>query len=282
MLAIVFGIIVGLALGLTGGGGSILAVPFLVYGLGMVPKSAIALSLAVVAITALFGAISAWRHRLLEMRAALIFAAGGMIAAPLGILLGSHVNDSLLMTGFAVLMWAVALRMFVSARRHPEYASVVRGDFEGGQAHDTGTVCHYSHDGSLRLTAPCGLVLLLMGLLAGFLSGLFGVGGGFVIVPALMLVTEMSIHRAVATSLLVITLVGIMGVASAIFGERHIDWLIAGLFLVGGLIGMCMGRRLAHYLAGPRLQQVFAGVMVLVGGYMLCNQWYTITMGVLE
>jgi len=103
-LAIVFGILVGLALGLTGGGGSILAVPFLVYGLGVVPKSAVALSLAVVAITALFGAISAWRHRLLEMRAALIFATGGMIAVPLGMLLGSHVNDDLLMTGFAVLM----------------------------------------------------------------------------------------------------------------------------------------------------------------------------------
>ncbi|MCS3904008.1 putative membrane protein YfcA [Methylohalomonas lacus] len=281
MMAILLGIIVGLALGLTGGGGSILAVPLLIYGLDVAPKSAITLSLAVVALTALFGALMAWRHRLLELRAAMIFSAAGIVAAPAGILLGDQVSDRWLLIGFAVLMMIVALRMLANALRHPEQASVVRADFEHVGLNDTGTVCHYSHDGRLRLTAPCGLVLALMGVLAGLLSGLFGVGGGFVIVPALMLVTEMSIHRAVATSLLVITLVGLSGTASALAGDRPLDWFVGGLFLIGGLIGMGLGRAVAHRLAGPRLQQLFALVMIAVATYLLMQQWAVMPTGVM-
>ena len=281
-MAVIFGVIVGLALGLTGGGGSILAVPLLIYGLDVAPKSAIALSLIVVALTALYGVYGAWRHKLLEKRAALIFAAGGIVAAPVGIALGDYIAAAWLLIGFAVLMLAVALKMLISSLRHPGEARVVRGDFETGANNGNGTVCRYSFDGRLRMTAPCGVVLVIMGLLAGFLSGLFGVGGGFVIVPALMLVTEMSIHRAVATSLLIITLIGATGVGSALLSGRSIDWLLGSLFLIGGLLGMAGGRIIASRIAGAHLQQLFAVVILLAGGSMLFQQWDVISMGVTQ
>lgn len=272
-MAVLFGVLVGLALGLTGGGGSILALPFLIYGLDVAPKSAVVLSLAVVGLTALFGAFSAWRGRLLERRAALIFAVGGVIAAPVGMTLGSRLDDTVLIIAFAALTLLVAIRMFFSAWRHPEQSSVVRGDFESGSQNDAGTICHYSLDGRLHMTAPCGMALVALGLLTGLLSGLFGVGGGFVIVPALVMVTEMGIHRAVATSLMVIAVIGVSGVLSALAAARDIDWSLGLLFLAGGLLGMFLGRSFAHRLAGPRLQQLFAVMMVAVAGYMLLDQW---------
>lgn len=271
-MAIIFGILVGLALGLTGGGGSILAVPLLVYGLGVEPKNAVVLSLAVVGLTASLGAVAAWRQHLLEKRAALIFAAGGILAAPFGVMLGDQFTDNVLILAFAVLMLVVATRMLINALKYPDEAKVVRGDFATGSELDMGTVCQYSHDGRLRMTAPCGFVLVLLGLLTGVLSGLFGVGGGFLIVPALMLVTQMGIHRAVATSLLVITLIGLTGMASTLFSARSIDWLLASLFLAGGLGGMLLGRQLAQRLAGPALQMIFAIIIVAVAGHILVSE----------
>lgn len=279
-MALLYGLLVGLALGLTGGGGSILAVPLLIYGLGLEPKAAIALSLVVVAATALMGAVSAFHYRLVELRAALIFALGGIVAAPAGVRLGDYLTDQLLLAGFAILMLAVAARMLFSAARHPDQASVVRGGFQQGSADDWGTVCRYSHDGRLRFTAPCGLVLAIAGLVTGLLSGLFGVGGGFIIVPALMLVTAMGIHRAVATSLLVIALVGTSGAVFALSGERELDWLLALPFLLGGLLGMGLGRGLAGRLPAARLQQIFAIVMIAVALYMIIRQWALLPTGV--
>ncbi len=272
-MAILLGIFIGLALGLTGGGGSILAVPFLIYGLGVEPKEAVTLSLAVVSIVALYGAASAWRHRLLEIRAAIIFAIGGIIAAPMGIMVGNRISDLTLVYAFAALMLIIAIRMFTNAIRKPSESRVVRGDFESGSENDSVTVCRYSADGRLRITTPCGLALVLLGLVTGFLSGLFGVGGGFLIVPSLMLVSAMGIHRAVASSLLVITIVGLSGTLSAWLSERPIDWVIMALFLAGGIIGMFIGRRTAHRLAGPALQKTFAVLIVCVAVYMLTQVW---------
>ena len=268
-MAILLGIFIGLSLGLTGGGGSILAVPFLIYVLGVEPKEAVTMSLAVVSIVALYGAASAWRHRLLEVRAAIIFAMGGIVAAPLGIMVGNRISDLTLVYAFTALMLIIAVRMFTNAIQKPSESRVVRGDFESGSENDSVTVCKYSADGRLRITTPCGLVLILLGLLTGFLSGLFGVGGGFLIVPSLILVSAMGIHRAVASSLLVITIVGLSGTLSAWLTERPIDWAITGLFLAGGIIGMFIGRKIAHRLAGPSLQKAFALLIVCIAVYML-------------
>lgn len=272
-MAIVFGLLVGLALGLTGGGGSILAVPLLIYGLGLTPKMAIPTALAAVALTAAVGAGDAARMRLLEIRAGLIFAAGGVVAAPVGVLLAEGVADTHIVIGFALLMLVVGIRLWWQAGVQPGQVGVVRaGLLSVGD--DGGAVCRYSDDGHLRLNAPCSAALVVTGLLAGLLAGFFGVGGGFLIVPALMAVTQMSIHRAVATSLLVITLISLAGLAAAYGAGREIPWLLTGLFVIGGVAGMGLGRRFAALLAGPRLQRLFAFAVLFLATAMLVDQWW--------
>lgn len=269
MLSVLFGALVGLALGLTGGGGSIFAVPLLIYGLGVTPGSAVAISLVAVAATAATGAAEGLARGVVELRAALIFAVAGMLAAPLGVYFGGLVAGRVIVVAFAILMCAVALRMLIRARGVPEQARIVRSRIAPDAAADRGTVCRYSQDGRLRLNAPCSAALLAAGLAVGVLSGFFGVGGGFLIVPALVLITEMGIHRAVATSLLVIVLVGLSGVLSSMVAGRAIDWSLALLFIVGGLLGMLGGRLLARRLAGATLQTLFALAMLVIAVFML-------------
>ncbi|AWN17630.1 sulfite exporter TauE/SafE family protein [Salinisphaera sp. LB1] len=271
-MTILCGVLVGLALGLTGGGGSIFAVPLLIYGLNVAPRDAVAISLIAVAVTAAFGAVEGGLRRVLELRAAGIFAAAGVVFAPVGVWLGDLVPANVTVVAFAGLMLVVAGRMIINAYRAPEQARVIRARVADDAATDAATVCRYSADGRLRLTARCSVALLASGVLVGVLSGFFGVGGGFLIVPALMLVTEMGIHRAVSTSLLVIALVGLSGVISAVVAGRHIQPVLTGLFIVGGIMGMGAGRTLAQYLAGRTLQRVFALGMIAIAVMMLLER----------
>lgn len=268
-MSILFGMLVGLALGLTGGGGSIFAVPLLVYGLGVVPRNAVAISLIAVAATAAYGAVEGWWRSVLEWRAALIFAVAGMLAAPAGVWIGGHVSGRVTVLGFALLMLAVAARMLMRARRAPQEARVIRARVAPEAVDDSRVVCRYSRDGRLHLTARCSAALLAAGLIVGVLSGLFGVGGGFLIVPTLVLITDMGIHRAVATSLLVIALIGASGVASALLAGRVLDPELTLLFIGGGLLGMTGGRLLARRMAGRKLQTIFALAMIFIAGFML-------------
>ena len=116
----------------------------------------------------------------------------------------------------------------------------------------------------LRLTAPCGGVLFLAGMVTGTLSGIFGVGGGFLIVPALTFVTRLSIHRAVASSLLIISLVGISGVAAAVWQGREIPVALTAFFTLGGVAGMFLGQRIARSVSGLLLQKIFITIIVLI------------------
>lgn len=250
MLApLIYGLIVGISLGLTGGGGSIFAVPLLIYGLGLPMGTAAGLSLAAVGLTAGFGA--GLRHRELEWRAGLIFAAAGMALAPAGTALGRMLSPALVLSAFALLMVFVGWRMW-------------RG--QSGDALDTGP-CVARGDGKLQ--PGCYARLVGAGAAAGVLSGLFGVGGGFIIVPALVFVTGMAIHRAVATSLLVISLIAISGVTAHLLHGAHFPPLLSALFVVGGFAGMFAGSGLRTRLSPAWLRRVFAAGMWIVGGYML-------------
>ncbi|MES1955240.1 sulfite exporter TauE/SafE family protein [Salinisphaera hydrothermalis] len=276
-MAIIFGVLVGLALGLTGGGGSIFAVPLLIYALHVAPRDAVAISLIAVAVTAAAGAVEGAVRRVIELRAAAIFAAAGVACAPVGVWLGNRVPGEVTVVAFACLMLMVAVRMIIKSYSAPEQASVIRARVADDAAADAATVCRYSADGRLRLTARCSLALLGAGVLVGVLSGFFGVGGGFLIVPALMLITDMGIHRAVSTSLLVIALIGLSGVVSAVFAGRHIEPMLTSLFIIGGIVGMGAGRALAQYLAGRTLQLVFAIGMIVIGTVMLVQRlgWWS-------
>jgi uncharacterized membrane protein YfcA len=121
----------------------------------------------------------------------------------------------------------------------------------------------------LTLTSRCALVLTLSGVLTGLLSGLFGVGGGFLIVPALVLAASLPMRRAVATSLLVIAIVGTAGTASHLLAGHPLALAVTAWFVLGGLIGMGLGSRLSRRLAGPQLQKLFATIMVGVAVFML-------------
>ncbi|MDG4595351.1 MAG: sulfite exporter TauE/SafE family protein [Candidatus Contendobacter sp.] len=273
MTSLLFGLVVGFSLGLTGGGGSIFAVPLLVYGLAMPAHEAVGVSLAAVGATALGGAIVRLRKREVELKAALLFGTAGIVGAPLGSILGAKLPADLLLGGFALLMLLVAARLWRQAVRRPAETRIVRAeDNTINAAEDFGPACRVNPTGGLVLTSRCALVLALSGVLTGLLSGLFGVGGGFLIVPALVLVASLPIQRAVATSLLVIAIVSAAGVASHLLAERPLALAVTAWFVLGGLVGMGLGSRVSRRLAGPRLQKLFAMVMAGVAVCMLIAQ----------
>jgi uncharacterized membrane protein YfcA len=269
LLATAFGLVVGLALGLTGGGGSVFAMPMLIYGLDMAPTAAVPISLVAVGMTAIVGGIQAIRARLVVWQPTVMFAGGGIVGAPFGLVTARLIPSEWIASGFAALALVVGITMWLHARANPEQARIVRAEPEGG---DSGPICVLAPDGQLRYSTPCAIVLACVGLGTGFLSGLFGVGGGFLIVPALIFVTRMGMHRAVATSLLIISAVGLSGAATALV-HGSIDWRILAPFIVGGAVAMMAGRRLAHRLAGPALQSGFAVLIILVAIAMLLESF---------
>ncbi len=252
-LTILYGTIIGVSLGLTGGGGSIFAVPLLIYGLHTGVREAIGVSLAAVGATALLGALMQMRPGRLEINTSLIFALAGMVGAPLGTWIGTELPDALLLSAFGLLMLYVGIRMW------REKTSQVRGE----------VTCARDRDGELRLTPLCFALLSVTGLFVGILSGVFGVGGGFLIVPALILVSGMSIHRAVGSSLLVIALICLAGVASYIWRGDSMPLKLSSLFIVGGLLGMIGGGMFRQRFSPPVLRRVFAVSMCCVGIFVL-------------
>jgi uncharacterized protein len=270
VLAVAFGAVVGLALGLTGGGGSIFAVPLLIYGLGLPPSQAAPLSLVAVAATAAVGGLRSIQRGLAVWQPTILFAIGGVLGAPIGLEVAGTLESKWLIGGFGALALTVGGLLWRRTTSYPEGSSAIRA-----RAYETGggAICVLAPSGQLRFTAPCAFVLALVGFGTGFLSGLFGVGGGFLIVPALVLVTRMGVHRAVATSLLIITAIGFSGALGAILRGR-IDWQVFVPFAFGGGAAMLAGRMLAERLAGPMLQKVFATLIVLVGAGMLVDAWW--------
>ncbi len=263
MLSLVFGAIVGLSLGLTGGGGAIFAVPLLVYGLDVPMRESVGISLAAVGATALVGFLRRWRLGDVELRTGLLFALAGMLGAPLGTWLSGCINDTVLLILFGALMTFVAVRMW-------RQASLIRRiKLTERELESDGPACRRTPEGALMLSSRCAVVLIVVGIMTGVLSGLFGVGGGFVIVPALVLVSGMEVHRAIGTSLMVIALVSVSGVTSHLWTRGAIPWELSALFVAGGVGGLFVGQTIAGRLSGPLLQRVFAAAMMLVATFII-------------
>lgn len=262
---VAFGMIVGLSLGLTGGGGAIFAVPLLVYGLQLPSYQAVGVSLATVSATALVGFAQRLRGGLVELPTGLLFAVAGMTTAPLGAWLARRIPETLLLTLFGALMLAIAVRMWrATAQGLPTTACVPVDD-------DGGPTCRRDPAGTLRLTSRCAMLLAGVGFVAGLLTGMFGVGGGFIIVPALVTFSGMGMQRAVGTSLLVITLVSLAGIASHLASGAAIPGDVTLLFLAGSLAGLLTGTAIAQRLSGARLQRVFAAAIVIVGAFVIAR-----------
>ena len=264
-LSLIFGAIVGLSLGLIGGGGAIFAVPLLVFGLSVEPRQAVGISLAAVGTTSLVGFFGRWKAGEVEVATGLLFALAGMVGAPIGSWLSAQITESLLLTLFALLMLVVAVRMWRKAGSSNAEETCAATDADG-------PTCRRDPAGNLRINSHCALLLAVVGVLTGVLSGLFGVGGGFVIVPALVLYSGMAIHRAVGTSLLVITLVSASGVASHLLAGREIRVDMTLYFVVGGLLGLFVGIWASRFLSGPVLQRVFAVAIVAVATFVILEK----------
>lgn len=263
MLTLLSGVVVGLSLGLTGGGGSVFAVPLLVYGLSVAPREAVLTSLIAVTLTAAIGVVPRWRAGAVEIRTGLLFAGAGACGAPLGAGLSEFISDEWLLGLLAVVMLVMAARMAWNAGRSQSIYS----------DHAAGPSCRRDPVGRLQWTSRCALLLTLVGIGTGVLSGLFGVGGGFVIVPALVVFSGLDVHRAMATSLLVMTLVGAAAIASQLAAGRAVDVTLAAPFAAGGVVGMFSGQSLARRLSTATLQRVFAGAIVLTAVWMLARGW---------
>lgn len=265
-LSLIFGTVVGLSLGLTGGGGAIFAVPLLVYGLGVPASEAVGVSLAAVGMTSFVGFLHRWKLGEVELRTGLLFAAAGMIGAPIGAWGASLLSEKLLLLLFAGLMLFVAVRLWRQASRAAGTNSPCPAS-----AQASSSVCRRDSKGALLLTSRCAALLLAAGVLTGMLSGLFGVGGGFVIVPSLVLISRMPIHRAIGTSLMVIALVSVSGVGALLSAGRAISPALAALFISGGMGGLFAGQRIACRLSGPMLQKVFVGAILAVAALVIAR-----------
>ncbi|MES2488420.1 MAG: sulfite exporter TauE/SafE family protein [Pseudomonadota bacterium] len=264
-MSLLLGIAVGLVLGLTGAGGSILAVPLLMAALAWPMTQAVPVALLAVSAAAALGSYLAWRKSYVRYRAAILMAIAGVLAAQLGLRAAEVLPQSKLSLIFAVVLALVALRMLIQAWRSPEDSAVVRAAVEGDGEHAHGPICRlHPSTGRIVWTRISAFVIAMIGAVSGFLSGLLGVGGGFVIVPSLRVATELSMHSAVATSLMAIALTSFGTVGGALLQGRELPLIVALPFVFGALLGMLGGHALAPRIAGPRLQQGFAVLMLAI------------------
>ena len=253
MIAALLGTAIGLVMGLTGAGGGILAVPALVFALGWTIPQAAPVALLAVAGAATLGALDGLRRRLVRYRAALYMGAVGASIAPLGLKVASVAPERALLAGFAVAMVLVSGKMFWAAR---SAVAPGGGDLPPCQL-DPAT-------GRLRWTRGAAAALGSIGAASGFLTGLLGVGGGFLIVPALRRFSDISMQGIVATSLAVIALVSTGSVIAAWLQGRDLPLAVAAPFAAGAAIGMLAGRFGAGRVGPSLLQRIFAGVTAIV------------------
>jgi uncharacterized membrane protein YfcA len=245
--ALASGVIVGVVLGAFGGGGSVLAAPLLIYLVGVSSTHlAIGTSAAAVSIIALFSLTGHWRSGRLKWACALSFATAGLLGSILGSSVAKAINGDALLLGFAVAMTVIGLSMF----RKPK---------------DEG-------DPNVSLTPQIFFRLAPIGLLVGFAAGFFGIGGGFLIVPGLMLATGMTLTNATASSLVSVAIFGAATSANYALSGL-VDLNLLGLLLAGGVFGGVGGIFIAKALES-RLElarNCFAGFVVLAGLYIGAN-----------
>jgi uncharacterized protein len=258
LLTALLGAVVGLVLALTGAGGGIIAVPLLVFGLNLPMQQASPIGLLAVGLAASLGALLGLRQGILRYRAAILIGGFGIALAPAGVWLAQRIPNQPLMFAFALVLLWTAYQMLRRTLRQVDEAE------RAAQQHP----CVLDPEvGKLAWTRPCARSLAGTGMLSGLLSGLLGVGGGFVIVPALTRYTNLPAESILATSLGVIALVALGGVsAAAVSGS--ISWAIALPFSAGAATGLIAGRLIGSRLEGKRLQQGFALLCLIVAGLL--------------
>ena len=243
-LTIALAVFVGVALGLLGGGGSILTVPLLAYVAGMDAKQAIATSLLVVGVTSAVGAISHAQAGRVQWRTGLIFGSAGMAGAYLGGVLARFIPGSVLLIGFALMMIATAIAML---RGRKDVAAP---------------------DTTHRMPVP---KILAEGLVVGLVTGLVGAGGGFLVVPALALLGGLPMPIAVGTSLVVIAMKSFAGLGGYL-SSVHINWTLALAVTAAAVLGALIGARLTALVDPDALRKTFGWFVLLMSSVILAQE----------
>ncbi len=254
-LAAILAVFIGMAVGLLGGGGSILTTPLLIYVVGFDAKQAIAASLFVVGVTSIFGLISHARAGRVVWRIGLVFGSAGMVGAFIGGQIGSRLPSTLLLAAFAVMMGITAVAMIRGRQQVP------------GAAHK-----------GLPLFR-----ILLDGLVVGFVTGLVGAGGGFLVVPALALLAGLAMPRAVATSLLVVAMKSFAGLAGYMFtfgGDSIVslnpttefNWPVILIITAGAVVGALIGSTIVARIHPDKLRKAFGYFVLVMAVFILSQQ----------
>lgn len=232
--SVIFGFLIGFLPGLMGGGGSIMAVPVFVYIMKFEVKTAVCMSLVVVGITSFVGAIRYWKLNLIRFRIVFTFGSMAMLAAYVGAQMAALLTDTLQMTLFAITVLGAAYFMFTGK-----------------------TQADNSHKSSI-------LILLASGIMVGTLSGLVGVGGGFLIVPTLVLFAKLPIKSAVGTSLAIMSMNATAGVLGYI-DKVTISWNETLLFTLFATVGIFASTYLIKFISSQHLKKAFAAFIFIMG-----------------
>ncbi|KAA5828422.1 sulfite exporter TauE/SafE family protein [Saccharopolyspora hirsuta] len=243
ILAVVFGVVIGLSTGLLGAGGSILAVPALVYGVGQPMSTAVPTALVVVAASAIGGLCSRNRLQLVQWPVALVFGVAGIPGAIGGAALGRSLPQDWLLLGFAVLMTVVAVRMFRGGKEHSGACRTPDGEID--------------HQRCLPRTAAAGSGV-------GVLTGLFGVGGGFVVVPALSILLGLTAPQAIANSMVVIAINSISGLFAHAGAAAQLDIGVLLAFAATAMLVSVAAARFSERLPASTVRRAFAWAVLAV------------------
>jgi len=246
-LDLVLGFGIGLSLGLMGGGGSLLTVPALVYLVGQTPQAAVTTSLAIVGANSLMGASFHRLHGTLNWKVALTFGGAGMLVAYLAAGLSEMIPEAVLLVAFAIVMLLVGGLMLIRAR-----------------------------EDSAELFVPRPLpVVIISGAGVGLMTGILGVGGGFLIVPALVMLVGLPMQMAVGTSLIIIAMNSLAGFLGHV-GDGSLNMPLTVIFTLAGLFGTFVGAKFNKYLPARKLQKVFAWFIIVLAIFLLYDNWLPI------
>lgn len=270
-MLLMIGLLIGLVLGLTGAGGSVFAVPLLLLLGDQSMTEATGISLGAVAATTIYASLhnSLSRNQTpLLWQPGLILAVSGAITAPAGKWLGLQIDESWLTWGFSLLAVVIAVRMWISAQKNPGTTHIVRArNFSNTPSPEH--LCKVNPTGQFELRPRCIGGLLVGGLMVGALSGLFGVGGGFLIVPLLLALSAVSMTQAVSTSLFIIALISSSGFISHLLLSETQSWTLLLLVATGGVLGMMIGQAINHKIANALLQKIFSLSLLIISGVMI-------------
>ncbi len=258
IISVMIGVMIGLVMAMTGAGGSILAVPVLAFCLNISMAQAAPIALLAVMLASLIGAAQGLYAGTVRYKTALLITAFGIVFAPIGVWLAKLASNQLLSAIFAIVLAYVAWQMWQQSTKNAQ----------ADENKPTPACMINPATSRLFWTAPCTRKLVTTGSIAGLLSGLLGVGGGFVVVPSLLKVSNFNMQTIVATSLMAIALVSLASVSTYLF-HGEIDWKIAIPFVISTMLSMLIFRSVSHKVSANIIQRGFALLALLAASSLL-------------